>query len=182
MATDTVLIPRLRVTVNKKAVDRVIVESIGDLGYEKPRQYQINVLFKFVSGRDTFISMPTGSGKSVCFASTPIVFDKLKGYYTDHSPSPGLCTHHCITVVVSPLTALMQDQVSKFQSKGLKAACVGGEEKGFDGVINGDVQLVYLSPESVLSKTHWREMFKTPCYSDNLVCLAIDEAHLAEKW
>ena len=86
---------------------------------------------------DTFVSMPTGSGKSVCFASTPIVFDKLKGYYTDHSPSPGLCTHHCITVVVSPLTALMQDQVSKFQSKGLKAACVGGEEKkGFDGVIN----------------------------------------------
>ena len=67
--------------------------------------------------------------------------------------------------------------------KGLKAAYVGSEkEKEFDGVVNGDVQLVYLSPESVLSQTHWREMFKTPCYCDNLVCLAIDEAHLVEKW
>lgn len=49
--TDTVLIPRFGVTVNK-VIDRAIVKSIGDLGYEKPRQYQIDVLFKFVSGRD----------------------------------------------------------------------------------------------------------------------------------
>ena len=93
-------------------MDRAIVESIRDLGYEKPRQYQIDVILSFVSGRDTFVSMPTGSGKSVCFASTPIVFDKLKGYCTD--PHSGVSTHHCITVVVSPLTALMQDQVSSF--------------------------------------------------------------------
>ena len=91
--------------------------------------------------------------------------------------------HFWQCVIVSPLTALMQDQVSKFRMKGLRAAYVGGEEeKGFDSVMNGDVQLVYLSPESVLSQTHWREMFKTPCYHDNLVCLAVDEAHLVEKW
>ena len=47
------------------------------------------------------------------------------------------------------ITALMQDQVSRFRLKGLKAAYVGGEEeKEFDGVVNGDVQLVYLSLES----------------------------------
>ena len=95
MATDTVLVPRLGVTVERKVVDRAIVESIRDLGYEKPRQYQADVLFKFVSGRDTFVSMPTGSGKSLCFASTPIVFDKLKGYCTN--PPSSVSTHHCIT-------------------------------------------------------------------------------------
>ena len=96
MATGTVHIPRLGVTVERKFVDRAIVESIRDLGYEKPRQYQIDVILKFVSGRDTFVSMPTGSGKSVYFA---IVFDKLRGYSTD-APTR-VCTalyyRHCVS-------------------------------------------------------------------------------------
>lgn len=91
------------------------MESIRDLGYEKLRQYQIDVILKFVSSRDAFVSMPTGSGKSVCSASTPIVFDKLRGYGTDASPR--VSTHHCITVIVSSLAALMQDQVSRFSRK-----------------------------------------------------------------
>lgn len=140
----------------------------------------MDAVLKFVAGRDTFISMPTGSGKNVCFACTPIVFDRLRAY--------GPCTadavaHHCITVIVSPLTALMQDQVSKFRIRGLKAAYVGGEEdQQYESIVNGDAQLVYLNPEAVLSQTNWREIFNTPCYHDNLVCLAVDEAHLVEKW
>ena len=75
----------------------------------------------------------------------------------------------------------MEDQTAKFRAKGLKSAYVGGEvESG--GVMEGDMQLVYLSPESVVTHTHWREMFKTPCYQNNLVCFAVDEAHLVEKW
>ena len=146
MATDTLRIPRLGVTVERKFVDRAIVESIGGLGYDKPREYQVDVILQFVSGRDTFVSMPTGSGKSVCFASTRVVFDKLRRYCTD-ALSTGVSTHHCITVIVSPLTALMQDQVSRFRLKGLKAAYVGGEEeKEFDGVVNGLFQLMGIHP------------------------------------
>ena len=70
------------------------MESIRDVR----KTYQVDVIFKFVSGKDTFISMPTGSGKSICFSSTPIVFDKL----TD--VSLGVSTQHCIVIVVPPLT------------------------------------------------------------------------------
>ena len=180
MAT-TVYIPRLGVAIESSLIDTAITQSIRDLGYDKPRQHQVDVVYNFVSGRDTFVSLPTGSGKSVCFACTPVVFDKLRECGTS-CISDSSSNHHCITVVVSPLTALMQDQVSNFWSRGLKAAYVGGEEKEFDRVMNGDVQLVYLSPESILSQTHWREMFNTPCYHNNLVYLAVDEAHLIEKW
>lgn len=92
-----------------------------------------------------FVSLPTGSGKSVCFACTPLVFDKLRR----HKES-GPC-HHCITVIVSPLNALMEDQVAKFRSKGLKATYVGCDQIDTDAVINGEMQLLYLGPESVLS-------------------------------
>lgn len=51
-----------------------------------------------------------------------------------------------------------------------------------DKVLNGNAQLVYFSPEALLSIPFWRELFKTPSYRDNLVCLAVDEAHLVEKW
>ena len=174
----TCSIPRLDITVKSNCVHEAVVQSIKDLGYEDPRQCQIDVVVKFVTGRDTFVSLPTGSGKSVCFACTPIVFDKLRRYGVS-TPS----RHHCISIVVSPLTALMADQVSKFRARGVKASYIGDiEEVELGGVLNGDAQLVYLSPESVLSHTIWREMIRTPCYQNNLVCLAVDEAHLIDKW
>ena len=82
---------------------------LRDLGYEQVRQTQTDVVLNFVCSRDTFVSLPTGSGKSVCFACTPIVFDKLRRY--DSSEDSEVFDHHCITVVVSLLAALMQDQV-----------------------------------------------------------------------
>ena len=169
---EVISIPRLGLTFPKEFMERAIFESIRELGYDKPRQPQLDFVMNFVSGRDVFVSLPTGSGKSVCFASSPLAFDKLRA----------LPSHHSITVVVSPLTALMDDQVLKFRTKGLKAAYVGGAEVNCDDILNGDVQLVYLTPESVLSHTHWRDMFHTLTYQNNLVCPAVDEAHLVEKW
>lgn len=62
--------------------------------------------------------------------------------------------HHLICIVLSPLKALMQDQVTKFTARGMKAAFVGGgreEHAIYDSVINGDMQLVYFSTESALT-------------------------------
>ncbi len=111
-----------------------------------------------------FVSLPTGSGKSVCFACVSIVFDKLRSESVDKSS---------ITVVVSPLTALMEDQVAKFTSRGLQAAWYSRQSSEW-------LCAAYLLP--LLSVPFWRELFKPPSYRHNVVCLAVDEAHLVEKW
>ena len=88
-----------------------------------------------------------------------------------------------IVIVVSPLTALMQDQVATFTARGLCAAYIQGES-GDDvpAVLNGRVQLLYSSPETLILIPKWREMLRLDVYLNNVVCLAIDEAHLVEKW
>ena len=93
--------------------------------------------------------------------------------------------YNSIVVVVSPLTALMQDQVKSFQSKGIKAALVGRDQTNEaikSSVISGEYSLVYMSPESMVLNLKYREMFRLTVYQNNLVCLAIDEAHCVEKW
>ena len=51
-----------------------------------------------------------------------------------------------------------------------------------DAIVRGEIQLVFSSPEALLSDRNWRDMFQTPVYQQNLVALAVDEAHLVEKW
>ena len=95
-------------------------------------------MLQFVNAQDTFIPLLTGSGKSLCFASLPLMFDKL----CEGTDTPN---YHSICIVLSSLNALMQDQVTKFTARGLKAAFVGGgqeERTIYDSIINGDMQLV----------------------------------------
>ena len=118
-------------------MEQVICNIVQELGYDRPRPDQLEVVLQFVNAQDTFIPLPTGSGKSLCFASLPLIFAKL----CEVTDTPN-CNSICI--VLSPLKALMQDQVTKFTARGMKAAFVGGgqEERAiFDSVINGDMQL-----------------------------------------
>ena len=76
-------------------------------------------------------------------------------------------------------------QVKSFQGKGIKAAFVGKDQTDENiksSVIAGEYSLVYMSPESMLTNLRYREMFRSVVYQENLVCLAIDEAHCVEKW
>lgn len=77
-----------------------------ELGYSDLKQEQLRVVEAFVQGRDVFAVLPTGYGKSLCYACLPIVFDKLLAT-GGASRADG-----SIVVVVSPLTAIMKDQVS----------------------------------------------------------------------
>ena len=143
----TVSVPRLGITVEASLMEQVICNSMQELGYDRPRPDQLKAVLQFVNAQDTFISLPTESGKSLCFASLPLVFDKLR----EVTDTP---KHHSICIVLSPLNALMQDQVTKFTARGIKAAFVGGrqEERAiYDSVINGDMQIVYFSTESALT-------------------------------
>ena len=80
--------------------------------------------------------------------------------------------------MVSPLLLLMKDQVANFGRRGVKCVLVAAKDRQVvQGIIAGDYQLVYLSPESLLCDEKLRIMLCSKVYIDNLVALAVDEAH-----
>ena len=99
------IVPRLNAIVNERDLRVAILGSVQNMGFDSPAENQTSAIEMFVRGHDVFISLPTGSGKSVCFASLPGLFDILRQMIKENN-------HHSIVVVVSPLSALMQDQVS----------------------------------------------------------------------
>ena len=106
----TVSVPRLGILVEVSLMEQVICNSVQELGYDRPRPDQLEAVLQFVNAQDTFISLPTESGKSLCFASLPLVFDKLR----EVTDTP---KHRSICIVLSPLNALMQDEVTKFTAR-----------------------------------------------------------------
>ena len=104
---DMVMIPRLNALVRQTDLRIAILEAIQKMGYDRPSENQALAINHFARGNDVFLSLPTGSGKSLCYAAIPGVFDTLKRRANIASE------HHSIAVVVSPLSSLMQDQVHK---------------------------------------------------------------------
>ena len=159
-----------------KAIDRSL-EVLG-LGITLKEQQRLAIK-KFVDGIDVFVAMPTGYGKSYCYALLPVVFDILRA-----EDSSGYDAHS-IAIVVSPLTALMMEQREKFTTQGITAEFVGELQQDLDalhGLREGKYQLVYISPESLLSNAQWKSTLLSTVYQRNLVALIIDEAHCITQW
>ena len=155
------------------SVDEALAFALGKLGYEELRPEQDKVLRAFVSGRDVFAALPTGYGKSLCFALLPCVFDRLRG------------RNGSIVICVSPLTSLMLDQREKFSQVRLVTEFVGEAQQDPSVVAmvkDGKVQLLYISPESLLRNYQWREMLQSEVYRENLVAFVVDEAHCVKQW
>ena len=107
-----VFIPRLKCSVPAETVNIAILHAVQQLGYDHPTPEQGAAIREFLLGKDVFVSLPTGGGKSLCYASLPLAFDYLlHAAGEDRRAST-------IAVVVSPLTSLMKDQVMKFTEKG----------------------------------------------------------------
>ena len=128
------------------------------------RSLQIEIIDAVLAGKDTFALMPTGGGKSICFQIPAMI-------------NPGIC------LVISPLVALMKDQVANLQSKGIKAIALTGGIKS-DEIIDlldncqfGDYKFLYLSPERLESDWILDRIKNLPI---NLI--AIDEAHCVSQW
>jgi ATP-dependent DNA helicase RecQ len=132
--------------------------------HESFRQPQEEIIQSVLNGRDTFALLPTGGGKSVCFQIPGLINDRL-----------------CL--VVSPLIALMKDQVQNLEKKGIKAiALTGGlsvDEVSdlLDNCMYGNYKFLYLSPERLESEWIIERIKQLPI---NLV--AIDEAHCVSQW
>lgn len=86
---------------------------------------------------------------------------------------------------ISPLTAIMMDQQTKFQSMGISAEYVGEGQKdpaAWRRVLNGEVQLVYISPENILCNSRYRNVLRSGTYKENLTGVVVDEAHCVKTW
>ena len=145
------------------------------VGISQLKSQQKEAIQAFAQGHDVFVSLPTGFGKSLCYALLPLVFDHLL-----HR-----CAGTSIVLVLSPLTALMLEQRNKFVLKGISAEFVGELQTDLhcmNAVKEGKVQLVYISPESLLLNPQWREMLLSKPYQENLVGVAVDEAHCIVQW
>ncbi|TKC09272.1 RecQ family ATP-dependent DNA helicase [Pedobacter frigoris] len=133
-------------------------------GFESFRPLQDEIIKSVLDGHDTLALMPTGGGKSLCFQIPAMVMD-------------GIC------IVVSPLVALMKDQVENLKSKGIDAVAIyagmGKREIDIllDNCIYGKIKFLYLSPERLLS-----ELVRERISYMNVNLIAVDEAHCVSQW
>lgn len=133
-------------------------------GYDSFRGIQREIIDSICSGRDTLGLMPTGGGKSITFQIPALA-------------SEGIC------IVITPLIALMKDQVDHLRKRGIKAAAIYtgmSQEKvltTFDNCLYGDYKLLYISPERIGS-----EFFQTKLRHMRVSFICVDEAHCISQW
>jgi len=133
-------------------------------GFDSFRPLQEDIINAILNKKDTLALLPTGGGKSICFQIPALA-------------SEGIC------VVVSPLIALMKDQVQQLEKREVKAAAIfsGISSREIDIILDncvyGQTKLLYVSPERLLTKIFIERFQKM-----NVSFLAIDEAHCISQW
>ncbi|MCC6185869.1 MAG: RecQ family ATP-dependent DNA helicase [Chitinophagaceae bacterium] len=132
--------------------------------YDEFRPQQQDIINSILDGKNTVALLPTGGGKSLCYQVPALIFDGL-------------------TLVISPLISLMQDQVAQLQKRGITATYIHSGLKKTEvaellaDAENGLYKLLYISPERIHSK-----QFKESLPYLNLSLVAIDEAHCISQW
>lgn len=133
-------------------------------GFDDFRPLQKQVIEKIIAGEDVLLILPTGGGKSLCYQLPALLM-------------PG------VLVVISPLLALMQDQVYGLESKGIKAAMMSSMQRVDElheterQVQNGEIKIIFVAPERLQN-----EYFLHFLTSINITFFAIDEAHCVSEW
>ena len=133
-------------------------------GYDEFRPLQAEIINAVMDGNDTLVVMPTGGGKSLCYQLPALAL-------------PG------VTLIVSPLIALMKDQVDALKANGIAAECLNsgmsGEEQSHVQMRThrGEIKLLYLAPERIV-----RPGFQRFLASIRLSLVAVDEAHCISQW
>ncbi|NDK56624.1 RecQ family ATP-dependent DNA helicase [Pontibacter fetidus] len=133
-------------------------------GYDQFRPLQEDIVQSVLDGKDTLALLPTGGGKSICFQVPAMAKD-------------GIC------LVVTPLIALMKDQVEQLKKRGITAVAVySGMNRreidiALDNCVYGNIKFLYLSPERLLT-----DIFQERVKRMKVNLLAVDEAHCISQW
>ncbi|CAM1342120.1 DNA helicase RecQ [Tenacibaculum aestuarii] len=133
-----------------------------NFGYDSFRLEQKAIIENIIAKKDTLVIMPTGGGKSICYQLPALFFEG-------------------ITLVISPLIALMKDQVDSLKANGIPATFYNSsqsteeQEAVFEAVINKRIKLLYVAPESL-------SLLQNILNQTYISCIAIDEAHCISAW
>jgi ATP-dependent DNA helicase RecQ len=145
--------------------DQILYRNLQKyFGYREFRPLQLEIIKDAIQGKDSVVLMPTGGGKSICYQLPAVIFEG-------------------ITLVVSPLIALMKDQVQGLTANGIEAVFLNSsltsEEKRriVERINSGRVRLLYVAPETIFSGN-----FISYLQSLKISLIAIDEAHCVSSW
>ncbi|MCK5518941.1 MAG: RecQ family ATP-dependent DNA helicase, partial [Alphaproteobacteria bacterium] len=133
-------------------------------GYDSFRGQQAEIIEHVTSGKNAFVLMPTAAGKSLCYQI------------------PAICRNGT-GVVISPLIALMQDQVDALQQLGIKAVAINSSmspahiRETTEKIRNGEIDMIYVAPERLLMEDFLNLLEQSP-----VALFAIDEAHCVSQW
>ncbi|MBP8793230.1 MAG: DEAD/DEAH box helicase, partial [Lutibacter sp.] len=126
-------------------------------GYDSFRDQQQQIVEAVLAKKDNLVIMPTGGGKSICFQLPALLFEGL-------------------TLVISPLIALMKDQVDGLKANGIEADFYNSSQDSaeqtaiFDKILTKELKLLYVAPESL-------SYLENVLNEQYISCIAIDEAH-----
>ena len=152
--------PTLSSTLTQIPLD--ILKNV--FGHEQFRPLQKGIIDHILKGQDALIVLPTGGGKSLCYQLPALIFDG-------------------VTVVVSPLISLMQDQVTQLENRDIRAAFLNHTVRDAEYVATmqrvrqNEIKLLYLAPETLV-----RPEILVMLDEADVSCLAIDEAHCISEW
>ena len=133
-------------------------------GYDAFRPMQEEIIQSVLDGKDTLALLPTGGGKSICFQVPGMLMDG-------------------ISIVVSPLIALMKDQVGHLKKRGINAEAIfsglhyNDIDRLFDNCVYGDIKFLYVSPERLKTDIAIARIQKM-----NVSQIVVDEAHCISQW
>ena len=150
-------------TLDRIAKERLAIDAV--------RPLQREVVSRLLAGEDAMVVWPTGSGKSLCYQLPALV------HAEDDAPG--------VTLVFSPLIALMEDQVAALRRKGVRAACVNStvskrdREARYEQLAAGEYELFYATPER-MEKPAFRDAIER--VPGGVRLLAVDECHCVTKW
>ena len=147
--------------MRNEKLHKILKETFG---HDAFRFDQLDIISSILDGKDTLAIMPTGGGKSVCY--------QVPALYSDG-----------VTLVISPLISLMQDQVTNLAVNGVEACFLNSTQtsaerrESEEKILNGQVKIVYISPEGLLASSRLNFFEKL-----NISLIAIDEAHCVSAW